>query len=165
MTADAPRSQSQTPGRRHSEHEYPPRTTASDTVLIPAEIADSVRDGLRSRIANAAQAIVNSNGLVDGREHPERYQEPLRHIDACRSLIEELGWRSSSEDVRVNLKAHEWALTQALQGEISVLADIVRDNSDDTECRTVFTGQLQELMPFALAVLLKARARTVQTAG
>ena len=133
-------------------------------VEISPTIADLVRDGLRSQIANAAQLIVNANDLTDARQNPDRYREPLRHIDALQALMNELGWEASSENAAVDLSRHEWALTCALRDEISVLPSLIRENWEETEFRETTEAQLRELIPFTLTVLLELlanRARTV----
>jgi hypothetical protein len=135
------------------EDEQPDCETRPNSVLITAEVADLVRDGLRSQIARSAQHIVNADGLTEAGERSENYQEPLRRIGAFHALLEALGWTTSPEDVRVDLKAHEWALTQAVRDEISTLTNILRDNFQDDECRATTTRQINALTPISLIVL------------
>jgi hypothetical protein len=123
-------------------------------VLITAEVADLVRDGLRSQLARAAQDIADADGLTENREHSKNYQEPLRRMDAFRALLDDLGWNSSSSaDARIDLTAHEWALAQALQDEVNVLTDTLGDNFQDGKWRAGITRQLNALAPICQIVL------------
>jgi hypothetical protein len=125
-----------------------------NNVLITAEAADLVRDGLRSQLARAAQDIADADGLTENREHAKNYQEPLRRMDAFRALLDDLGWNSSSPaDVSVDVTAHEWALAQALQDEVAVLEDTRSDNFQDDKWRAKITKQLNALAPICQIVL------------
>src|SRR5271155_405866 len=97
------------------------------TVVIPAEVVDLLRDGLRAQIASAAQRIISAAGQLDAREHPEREQEPLRCIFALRTLMDEIGWSTPPNDLRVDLQTHAWALLEALQDQLSIHANMIRE--------------------------------------
>jgi len=59
--------------------------------------------------------------------HPERYQVPLKHLDALRAVMDDIGWDASEEDVYLDLGRHEWALIQALQDQVAVLTDVLHE--------------------------------------
>ena len=97
------------------------------TVVIPAEVVDLLRDGLRSQIATVAQWLTHADEREGGREHPERYQDPLRCIYALNTLMEEIGWSTQPSNLQVDLPTHAWALIEALQDQVSVHANMLRD--------------------------------------
>jgi hypothetical protein len=127
-------------------------------VLVRHGVAETVRDGLRSQISNFARQVADADGLTAYQGHPERYQVPLQHMDALRALMDEMGWSPSQEDVYIDLGRHEWALIQALQDQVSVLADILHEDPEESEFRAGISGQFQELVPLSLVVLLRSRA-------
>lgn len=129
------------------------------TVLIPSELIDPVRDGLRSQLAIAAQQITGADEQIGAREHPERYQDPLRCMDALRALLQEIGWREPPSDPHIDLLTHGWALTEALQDQISVHADMLRDIDRDDERQAASARDMHALTTLALTVLLRAQAQ------
>ncbi len=139
-------------------------TTSRDNVFIPAQAVDLVRDGLRSQIALAAQHVTSAEEKLGAREHPERYQDPLRCIDALRALLEEIGWSTPPSDSQADLRIHGWALTEALQDQVSVHADMLRDLDQNDERRQVLTRDMNALTALALIVLLRTHARILRTA-
>jgi hypothetical protein len=129
------------------------------TILIPPELVDPVRDGLRSQLAVAAQQIASADEQPDAREHPERYRDPLRCMDALRALLQEIGWSAPPSDPRVDLRTHGWALIEALQDQVSVHADMLRDIDQDDERRAFIARDMNALTALALTVLLRAQAQ------
>jgi hypothetical protein len=125
------------------------------TVVIPAEVVNLLRDGLRSQIASAAQAITSAAGQLDAREQPEREQDPLRCIYALRGLMEEIGWSTEPSDLQVDLQTHAWALLEALQDQLSVHANMIRESDQDD----ALTREMKPLGTLALIVLLRTQAR------
>lgn len=138
--------------------------TMTSTVLIPAEIVDLLRDGLRSQIALAAHNLRNADERLDAREHPERYQDPLRRMDALRALLDEIGWSTPSSDRQVDLTIHGAALIDALQDQLSVHADMLRDTDQDDERRQAITRDVNALTALAVTVLLRTQARMLRGA-
>ena len=130
----------------------------TSTVLIPAEIVDLLRDGLRSQIALAAHHVSNVEEQLDAREHPERYQDPLRCMDALRALLDEIGWSTPSSDRQVDLTIHGAALIDALQDQLSVHANMVRDITQDDERREAIARDVNALTVLSLTVLLRTQA-------
>jgi len=139
--------------------------TPSESVLIPAEVVDLLRDGLRSQLAVAARQIADADGQLGAREHPERYQDPLRRIDASRALLEDLGWSAPPSDLRVDLQIHAWALTAALRDQVSVHADMLRDVDRGDEQHETLTRDRQALEALALTVLLGTQAPALCPSG
>ena len=137
----------------------------TDNVLIPAEAVDLLRDGLRSQIAIAAQHVTGAEEKLGAREHPERYRDPLRRMDTLRALLEEIGWSTPLNDAHVDLGIHGWAVIEALQDQVSVHADMLRDLDQDDQLRQVLTHNMNALTPLALTVLLRTQARIVRTAA
>jgi hypothetical protein len=137
-------------------------TRASRHVLIPAEVLDLLRDGLRGRLAVAAQRISDADERLDAREHPERYQDPLRCIDALRALLDDIGWitppGASPAEPRVDLQVHGLALTEALREQVSVYADMLRDIDPAAARRATVARDLNALSSLALTILLGAHA-------
>ncbi|HZL49233.1 MAG TPA: hypothetical protein VFC30_09500 [Solirubrobacteraceae bacterium] len=134
-------------------------------VLVPAEMVDPVRDGLRSQIVVAAQQLATADEPWDAREHPERYQDPLRYMDAVRALLEEIGRSRAtsdlSDDLQIDLRVHAWALIEALRDQISVHEDMLRDISQEDERRAAVTREMNALMILALTVLLRTQAHNL----
>jgi hypothetical protein len=125
------------------------------TVVIPAEVIDLLRDGLRGQIVSAAQRITIAAGQLDEREHPERYQDPLRCIHALNTLMEEIGWSTQPSDRRIDLQTHAWALIEALQDQLSVHANMIRESDQDDERREALMREMKPLGTLALIVLLR----------
>ena len=132
------------------------------TVLIPPELVDPVRDGLRSRLAVAAQDILSADEQVDSRAHLEHYRDALHSIDALRALLEEIGWSTPSSNPWVDLQAHGWALIEALEDQVNTHADMLRDIAQDNERRAAIARDLTGLTSLALTVLLKVQAQTLR---
>jgi hypothetical protein len=134
----------------------------TSTVLIPAEIVDLLRDGLRSQIALAAHHVRNAEEQLDAREHPERYQDPLRCMDALRALLDEIGWSTPSSDRQVDLTIHGAALIDAVQDQLSVHANMVREVTQDDERREAIARDVNALTVLSLTVLLRTQARMLR---
>jgi hypothetical protein len=132
------------------------------TVVIPAEVVELLRDGLRGKIASAAQRIINAAGQLDAREHPERYQDPLRCIYALNTLMEEIGWSTPPTDLQVDLQTHAWALIEALLDQVSVHANMIRESDQDDERREALMREMIPLSILALIVLLRTQARILR---
>ncbi|HEV2945461.1 MAG TPA: hypothetical protein VGX26_10145 [Solirubrobacteraceae bacterium] len=134
----------------------------TSTVLIPAEIVDLLRDGLRSQIALGAHDLKSAEEQLDAREHPERYQDPLRCMDALRALLDEIGWSTPASDRQVDLTIHGAALIDALQDQLSVHANMARDITQDDERREAIARDVNELTVLSLTVLLRTQARMLR---
>jgi hypothetical protein len=132
------------------------------TVVIPVEVVDLLRDGLRGQIASAAQRITSAAGQLDAREHPEREQDPLRCIHALRTLMDEIGWSTPPSDLQVDLQTHAWALLEALQDQVSVHSNMLRESDQDDERREVLMREMRPLSTLALTVLLKTQAHILR---
>jgi hypothetical protein len=128
------------------------------TVVVPAEVVDLLRDGLRSQIAILAQWVTHADEREGGREHPERYQDPLRCQDAVRALLKEIGSSTPPSDLKVDLQTHAWALLEGLQDQLSVHADMLRDSHLNDERREILTRDMNTLSTLSLIVLLRAQA-------
>jgi hypothetical protein len=135
------------------------------TVVIPAEVVDLLRDGLQGQIVSAAQRITSAAGQLDAREHPERYQDPLRYIYALNTLMEDIGWSTQPTDLQVDLQTHAWALIEALLDQVSVHANMIRESDQDDERREALTREMIPLSILALIVLLKTQARILRPAA
>jgi len=148
------------PDSRYPEYQC---VVITDDVHIPTQAVELLRDGLRSRIAMAAQTVGSADGEPDAREHPERFHGPLRCIDALRGLLEEIGWSAPASHTRVDLHRHGWALLQALQDQLSVYADMLSElDEDDNEQRRAASRDLGALTYLALEVLLRAQAQALR---
>lgn len=130
-------------------------------ILIPAELVELLRDGLRSRLAVAAQDVANADGHLDARGHPERYQDPLRRIDDLRALLENIGWSNPPSDLHVDLQTHGWALIEALGEEVRFYADTLREIDQDDEQYDTVTRNMGALMALALTLLLRTQAPAI----
>ena len=131
-------------------------------VVVPAEVVDLLRDGLRSQIAILAQWITHAHEREDRHEHFERYQDPLRCQDAVRALLEEIGSSTPPSDLRVDLQTHAWALVEGLQDQLSVHADMLRDPHLNDERREVLTREMNPLSSLALTVVLRTQAHLLR---
>jgi hypothetical protein len=133
-----------------------------NTVVIPAEVVDLLRDGLRGQIVSAAQRITSAAGRLDAREHPERYQDPLRCIYALNTLMEEIGWSTQPSNLQVDLQTHAWALIEALLDQVSVHTNMIRESDRDDERREALMREMIPLSTLALIVLLKTQAHILR---
>ena len=114
-------------------------------------------------MALAARQIADADGQLGAREHPERYRDPLRCIDASRALLENFGWGEPPRDLHVGeLQTHGWALTAALQDQLSVHADMLRDIDRDDEQHETLTRNTHALEALALTVLLRTQAAALR---
>lgn len=152
-----------------SPNEYQGHAELSMRLLICDAVAKLVRDGLRGQIATASQWITHAESLSGGREHPERFQDPLAEQDSLRALMDVLGWQESAEAasqyVAVDLRTHSWALLEALQDQITAHTEQLRDVEIGTERKTEITTALTELTALSVTLLLKAESqRLLQTA-
>jgi hypothetical protein len=138
----------------------------TDTIPIPVEAVNLLRDGLRSQIAIAAQQITDADGELGTREHPERYTDPLHRIDALRAVMDEIGWHKTKPQdyLQLDLQVHGWALTIALADEIGTHVDLLRDNEQDAERYRAIRGSINTLTALALAVLLRTQAHILRAA-
>jgi hypothetical protein len=137
-----------------------------NTVVIPAEVVNLLRDGLLSQIALSAQDISSAEETPEDRCYPERYQEPLRSLDALRALIEETGWSTPPSDLKIDLDTHAWALTAALQDQVSDHAGALRElnphDEQDNQRRAAIPRDMNALSTLALIVLLKTQAQMLR---
>ncbi len=137
-----------------------------NTVVIPAEVADLLRDGLRSQIALSAQDISSAEQTPEDRCYPERYQEPLRSLDALRALMDQIGWSTPPSDLKIDLDTHAWALTAALQDQLSDHADALREpnphDEQDDDRRAAIPRNTNTLSTLALIVLLRTQAQMLR---
>jgi hypothetical protein len=141
---------------------FPIQSQGTYTVLIPSELVDPVRDGLRSQLAVAAQQIAWADEQVDARAHLTHYQDALCYMDALRALLEEIGWSAPSSEQRLDLQAHGWALIEALQDQINERADMLRDIAPDEARRAAIAPTMSELTSLALTVLLETQAQILR---
>ena len=132
------------------------------TVVVPAEVVDLLQDGLRSQIAILAQWVTHADEREGGREHLERYHDPLRCQDAVRALLEEIGSSTPPSDLKVDLQTHAWALLEGLQDQLSVHADMLRDSHLNDERREILTREMNPLSTLALTVLLRTQAHMLR---
>jgi hypothetical protein len=148
--------------------EYGGRAEWSRPLLIGAAVARLVRDGLRSQIATTSQWIAEAQSLRGGGEHPKRFQAPLEDQDSLRALMDVLGWQepddSMAEGIEIDLSTHGWALSEALQDQITTHTEQLRDTQIETERETEITTALTELTALSVSVLLKTTSqRLLQT--
>jgi hypothetical protein len=133
------------------------RLAPDSNILIHAEMIDSLRDGLRGRLATAAQELTYADELAGGSEHPERYLGPLRYIDALRALLDEIGWSGPASDLRIDLRTHDRALLLALDDQISGQADLLRDSVRADRQRESVAFKMNGLLALAFVALMKTR--------
>jgi hypothetical protein len=134
----------------------------TDNILLPSEAIDALRDGLRGQIATSAQEVTYADELAGGSEDPKRYLEPLQCIDASRALLEEIGWNGQSGDLHVDLRVHRCALLLALQDQIGVNTDLLRDIDQDDERHEIAARSMSTLTAFALILLLKTQVQILR---
>jgi len=132
----------------------------NNKIRLPAETIEALRDGLRGQLATAAQELTYADALPGGGEDPERYQGPLRSIDALRALLEEIGWSEPTSDTWVDLRLHGRALMLALEDQISGQADLLRDSGgDDDGRREAATRSMDGLVALTLVALLRIQTQ------
>ncbi|MGH2902790.1 MAG: hypothetical protein ACRDK7_04295 [Solirubrobacteraceae bacterium] len=129
-------------------------------MTIPAAAVVPLRDGLRSQLTVAAQQITSADEQVDPRAHVADYQDALRHMDALRALLEEIGWSEPPSDQHVDPWTHGLVLSEALRDQIGVLIDMLRDGDRDAEPRETLARELNALTDLALSVPVIVQAPT-----
>jgi len=133
----------------------------NNKICLPAETIHSLRDGLRGQLATAAQELTYADELAGGSEHPERYQGPLRSIDALRALLEEIGWSGPPSEVSVDLRLHSRALMLALEDQLSGQTELLHDSGRDDARREAITRNINGLTALALVTLLRTQAHAL----
>ena len=129
------------------------------SILLQPEVIDALRDGLRGQLATSAQDLTRADELAGGRDDPKRYLEPLLCMDALRALLKELGWSGQPSNLRVDLQVHRYALLLALQDQIGVHTDLLRDSDRDDQRHETATRGMNALTTLALIVLLGTQAQ------
>jgi hypothetical protein len=76
--------------------------------------------------------------------------------------MEEIGWSTPPSDLKVDLETHAWALLEALQDQVSVHANMIRESDQHDERREVLMREMIPLGILALIVLLKTQARILR---
>jgi hypothetical protein len=76
--------------------------------------------------------------------------------------MEEIGWSTPPSDLKVDLETHAWALLEALQDQVSVHANMIRESDQDDERREIVTREMNPLSTLALTVLLRTQADSLR---
>lgn len=127
---------------------------------IPAEAVESLRDGLRSRLAAFARCIADRDGTAADRERTERDRADLQRFDALRALLDEIGWDTPPRECEIDLPVHGWALGEALRDQLAVHADMLRELGTDDPTRGAIERRARILRALANAVGSGTRARS-----
>jgi hypothetical protein len=103
-------------------------------ILIPASAVEVLRDGLRNQIGTSAEHLMDAETQVCSREHPDRYQKPLRSLNALQTLLDTIGWNTPPKDHHIDPQVHGWALVRAITDAAADLIDMLHeiDNNDAT---------------------------------
>jgi len=112
------------PGPPH--HEW---RTDMTTITIPARIVRYLREALHSQLGMAAEDIGQANHEA-GKLRPLLYAEPLERFDRTRALLDLIGWKDETDErpAIVNLVGHRQTLLTALQAQVEMEREMVRDD-------------------------------------
>jgi hypothetical protein len=85
-------------------------------LTVPTGLVSSVRNGLYAELGMTAQSIDQAVSAAEHETHQERFRGRLARLDATRSLLDTIGWRTSDTPVPVtlDLREHHAALMSAL---------------------------------------------------
>jgi hypothetical protein len=98
------------------------------TLTIPADVVGILRNALHTEIGQDTSEIQSVSEAGHGDLHAEEYDEPLRHFDAHRELLDEIGRAKpdSDEPIQIDLAHHQWALLATLQSRLEVERDLMQ---------------------------------------
>jgi hypothetical protein len=97
-------------------------------IAIPGPIVRHLRCALLSELGGAASLIGQASMDLEKEKHPELFEEPVEHLDACRALLDVIAWGEPPEerDLEIDLDAHRWALVTALEARLEVERDYLQ---------------------------------------
>jgi ribosome-binding protein aMBF1 (putative translation factor) len=112
------------------------------TLTVPAEMVGHLRKGAYIVLGHAAHAIAQITERPDRERHPERYEEPREHFNRICALLDLIGWGDPEQatDIRVDLREHRWALTEALDEALKI-ADADMEEADVVDAARAERGQ------------------------
>lgn len=96
-----------------------------EQLVIPAERVGDVRNGLHIVLGGITQEL-RATSEQQGRErHPEWYGQDRERVECAFVLLDRIGWGEPQRpvDVVVDLYAHHWALSEALDAVLPVAED------------------------------------------
>jgi hypothetical protein len=110
-------------------------TANENTILIPGgAVLENVFAGLIYQLGLASDKIGNATDLDHAILRPGPLAWPLERFDSIRSLLDEIGWQTTTD---VQVSGERWPLiAEALREEARLLADMARDNRKDHEDAT-----------------------------
>jgi hypothetical protein len=100
------------------------------TIPVPADVVGILRNALHTEIGQDTSEIetVSEDGHDD--LHAAQYDEPLRHFDAHRALLDAIGWAKPDSDaaVQISLGQHKWALLTTLERRLAVEHNLMQSD-------------------------------------
>lgn len=91
-----------------------------------------LRNGLHAVLGSAAVSIAQTTARRDREYHPEWYTEHRAQLERACALLDLIGWAESRHPaaMRIDLRAHQQTLTQALEVRLLVAADDLMEAGD-----------------------------------
>ena len=135
-------------------------------LTVPAGLVCQLRVGLHVELGAACETISQIVNTPGREEHAECYQEPLKHLDAARWLLEVIGWANtgSPTDVEVDLREHRWVLLAALESQLESETYILDDLTEHGRERGDHSARVKALREFATEARATPSASTPTTA-
>ena len=132
-------------------------------ITVPAEMASELRDGLHTVLGDAAEGVSQTTEQFEREDHPECYAEQRERFERTWALLDLIGWHEPKQPatVRINLREHHRAMTEALDVRLLVAADDLEEaNAVDAERaeqgeppkREATTTQVLALREFAASI-------------
>jgi hypothetical protein len=108
----------------------------STVVTVPVALVSRIRNGLYDVLGDVAEEISGLIGEPGREEHAEWYEAPRSHFDGACALLDTIGWdnRGLPAAVRIELRIHRWAVTEALRLAL-IVADAELEEADAVEVR------------------------------
>jgi hypothetical protein len=102
------------------------------TLTIPADVVGILRNALHTEIGQDTSEIESVCEDGYGDLHADEYDEPLRHFDAHRALLDAIGWSKpdSNQLVQIDLEQHQWALLTTLEHRLAVEHELMQSDQD-----------------------------------
>jgi hypothetical protein len=101
-------------------------------ITVPPGMLGELRNGLHAVLGSAAVSIAQTTARRERERHPEWYTEQRAQLERTCALLDLIGWGEPRHPaaMRIDLHAHQPALTEALEVRLLVAADDLEEAGD-----------------------------------
>lgn len=101
------------------------QTHPESFITVPPAMLGELRNGLHAVLGSAAQGIAQTTARRERERHPEWYTEHRAQLEGACALLDIIGWRELRHPaaMRIDLRVHQQALTQAFEVRLLVASD------------------------------------------